>query len=425
DVDISEDIEKFKMPVLEEPQGPPSCSHLIKGKWRPDGGPGSAVNPQVQLATQRLTMIRAELRSPLLETNSTLEIWLLSGTHWGQRVKDLSPENEEDQGGGEDQLLTEKTQAMLKEQEETKKGARRYQILSSAQSLVVRPGPVRVQLECEVPRGETLTIVVTRGRHTKVPSKEETPPERKGSNASEASNARRSSSMRNTPATPRRSSRRLSMQMSVPEESVGSESGTPRNGRRMSTRRKSSQHSQLPQLPTLERLPSAVPEESGGGLASHSASVAPEAAAISVAPDVLMPAHKAMVRGWTPEDSDHFELRIWTTTRLKRGPELIKMEEEPREAQVDPYWQGRVSTVREAFNLLETAHEASLWTQRADVAWNARVGLNKDLDLVLADLRKLQQMQKPETDFFKYCNKYSLGGFTLLDCVGKELGTRY
>ncbi|CAJ1352010.1 unnamed protein product [Effrenium voratum] len=195
----------------------PCCSHLIKGKWRPDGGPGSAVNPQVQLATQRLTMIRAELRSPLLETNSTLEIWLLSGTHWGQRVKDLSPENEEDQGGGEDQLLTEKTQAMLKEQEETKKGARRYQILSSAQSLVVRPGPVRVQLECEVPRGETLTIVVTRGRHTKVPSKEETPPERKGSNASEASNARRSSSMRNTPATPRRSSRRLSTQMSVPE----------------------------------------------------------------------------------------------------------------------------------------------------------------------------------------------------------------
>ena len=176
----------------------PCC---VRGQWSPDGGPGTAQNPQVQLETDRVTLLRAELRAKLPEPSSTLELWLLQGTRWGKRVKQLaSDEKEEDKG--EEQVLkkgmTKRAQTMLKAEEAEESGTaklgacRVFKILASAQSLTHRPGPIRVQLEVEVKAKETLTFVLARGRHQLQPATATERPPSSGSEAADRSGSQTS-----------------------------------------------------------------------------------------------------------------------------------------------------------------------------------------------------------------------------------------
>lgn len=455
DGEILEDIRTF-MTQEENEEENLGCSHLLRGFWQPDGGPGTAFNPQLQLVTGPLTLLQVELRAQV-EANNTLELWLLGGTRWGETVKQLAPqdaEEDETQPGGE--------------AEHPKGAGRFYRILTSAHSVSKHGGPLRVLLDCEVPRGETLTLLLARGSYMKDSEKsaqlEEAPnsPSRRPSVLHAESGRRLSSQI--LPPDAGLGRRRVSTQESLTKldrkMSVSREGGdSPRSGRRASQSGKSSislgrkssvslgrkssislgrrmsQTGELEELESGENSPSRRRQDRLGQVVLPALPVvvqddeepemvkqSPKVEMATLVPDFLVPAPKAVVRGWSAED-DHFEVRIWTTSPLKKSPKALTEPPKPYEFD-NSAWQGQVQSLKQTFEDLEEVHEESLWHLRADTAWHARVSLNEDLDKVQAELRRLQQTDVEHIDFFKYCRSYRQGGFMLLDCIGKELGIR-
>jgi len=147
---------------------------------------------------------------------------------------------------------------------------------------------------------------------------------------------------------------------------------------------------------------------------------------VTVAPEILTRAEKALVRNWNPEE-DYFELRIWGSSPLRRGPKLVLTAADKAARHVprrDRRWEGTVRTFARTYGNLEGAHEESWSAACSNVARHARFGLNEELDAILAALRRMRAEDTDrDPDFFKYCPKHSQPGLMILDCVGKELGT--
>ncbi|CAE7694710.1 unnamed protein product [Symbiodinium sp. CCMP2592] len=420
----------------------PCC---VRGQWSPDGGPGMAQNPQVQLETDRVTLLRAELRAKLLEPNSTLELWLLQGTRWGKRVKQLASDEKEEEEGDAKILkkgMTKRGQTMLKaEQAAARSGksgqCRVYKILTSAQSVTHFPGPLRVMLEIEVKAKESLTFVLTRGRHTlqqaqaRPPSGSENGSRRgsvDGRRQSQQQSYHRQSTALEEPPSPRRGSVRLSIGSGAAPNQVlnkmtsrasivsnaSSSKKSPTAGRRSSVGRRGSQ-TILPVLPVAN-----LDEDEG-----HEAKTEP-VKLVTVAPEILTRPEKALVRNWNPEE-DYFELRIWGSSPLRRGPKLVLTAADKAAKHVprrDRRWEGTVRTFARTYGNLEAAHEESWSAACSNVARHARFGLNGELDAILAALRRMRAEDTDrDPDFFKYCPKHCQPGLMILDCVGKELGT--
>ncbi|CAE7778118.1 unnamed protein product [Symbiodinium sp. CCMP2456] len=437
----------------------PCC---VRGQWSPDGGPGMAQNPQVQLGTTRVSEIRAELRAKLLEPNSTLELWLLQGTRWGKRVKQLASEEKEEEEGDAKILkkgMTKRGQTRLKARKSGQ--CRVYKILTSAQSSVQLklanamvthfPGPLRVMLEIEVKAKESLTFVLTRGRHqlqqdghTMIAQwslKMVRPENHAAMSGSETSfwigewkssrqlNHRQSTGLEEPPS-PRRGSVRVSVGSgAAPNQALNkmtsrnsivsnasSSKKSPTAGRRSSVGRRGSQTQTI-----LPVLPVANLDELEGHESKTEA-----VKLVTVAPEILTRPEKALVRNWNPEE-DYFELRIWGSSPLRRGPKLVLTAADKAAKHVprrDRRWEGTVRTFARTFGNLEGAHEESWSAACSNVARHARFGLNEQLDAILAALRRMRAEDTDrDPDFFKYCPKHCQPGLMILDCVGKELGT--
>ena len=379
DLAMLEDLRKARAALSEDRQEEESSSHVFKGFWRPDGGLGSAANPQLQMTTKRLSLVKVELRAHV-GANMSLEVWLLGGTVRGEAVKQLAA-REQEEGAPKPQ-------------------GRIYPILASAHSVTQKAGPLRVLLECEVPRAQTLTLLLARGSYG--PAQAEVRAEVKAEaparqDTVSVESLRRLSASRLSlegDATPRR--RRMSRR-----PSQGSELGSEAPRRRGSVRKQSV----LPSLSVQVEAPEEKPSEA--------------LPSMSLVPDVLLPQSRALVRGWSCED-DHYELRIWSTCPVKSP--LMLTEPKKRVQFEDLRWQQEVQGFRKSFEGLEDDHEEFLWQMRAESAWSARVALNGDLDVVEAELRALRQQPMQQADIFACCRAWRQG-FTLLDCVGKELGT--
>eukprot|EP00439_Symbiodinium_sp_Y106_P023281 s8_g2.t2 len=410
----------------------PCC---VRGQWSPDGGPGMAQNPQVQLETDRVTLLRAELRAKLLEPNSTLELWLLQGTRWGKRVKQLASDEKEEEEGDAKILkkgMTKRGQTMLKaEQAAAQSGksgqCRVYKILTSAQSVTHFPGPLRVMLEIEVKAKESLTFVLTRGRHTlqqapaRPPSGSENGSRRgsvDGRRQSQQQSYHRQSTALEEPPSPRRGSVRLSNGSgAAPNQalnkmtsrasivsSASSSKKSPTAGRRSSVGRRGSQ-TILPVLPVAN-----LDDDEGDEAKTEPVKL------VTVAPEILTRAEKALVRNWNPEE-DYFELRIWGSSPLRRGPKLVLTAADKAARHVprrDRRWEGTVRTFARTYGNLEGAHEESWSAACSNVARHARFGLNEELDAILAALRRMRAEDTDrDPDFFKYCPKHSQPGYAM------------
>ena len=425
DPDILEDIRTFiTQQGKEEDSRTSLTSHLLSGFWEPDGGPGRATNPQLQLRTGHLTLLQVELRAQV-PANDALELWLLGGTHWGETVKQLAPDQQEDEA---------------QKSNEAKVNGRFYRILTSAYSVSQRDGPLRVVLECEVEREQTLTLLLARGSYMQdSKEKDEAPMD------VEAQEDALTSSLPSLQSLPRPASsgRRMSQtskplksacRMSQDRTSVTSESGpssgTPVRGRKICQRKES-----VPKMGRWRSQDSDSGSLNGGrGSIQRQANLCvlppvaldqcfePGSKPAILVPDFLIPPETATVRGWSAED-DHFEVRFWSTSPLQKSPKILTESKKPVEFD-NSLWRNHVHSVKQTFEHLEEVHEESLWQARADTAWHARVSLNEDLDKVQAELRRLQQADIGYSDFFKYCRSYRRGGFMLLDCIGKELGVR-
>eukprot|EP00435_Cladocopium_sp_Y103_P009180 s1849_g2.t1 len=111
----------------------------------------------------------------------------------------------------------------------------------------------------------------------------------------------------------------------------------------------------LPPLPVLDE-----PKTREEAEAAAAAELAKAAAPLStLVPDLLIPPQKAMVRGWSCED-DHFEVRVWTSSPLKRSPELLT-EPKPAVVQDQTRWMQHLDMLKRSFEHLEEAHEESIW----------------------------------------------------------------
>ncbi|CAE7660399.1 unnamed protein product [Symbiodinium pilosum] len=210
------------------------------------------------------------------------------------------------------------------------------------------------------------------------------------------------------------------MQSRISIVSAGSKASSSRKspaagGRRSSVGRRGSQII-LPVLPTVN-----VEEDQSKQEQAQNVKIA------TIAPEILTPPGKALVRSWNPQE-DYFELRIWASSPLQKGPRVVLTAADAKARSTVPrrnrQWEGTVRTLARTAGNLEGAHEESWWATCSDVARHARFGLNEQLDTVLADLRRFNlEDTNDDPDLFKFCHKHSHGGFMLLDCVGKELGT--
>ena len=409
DREILEDIRAYAQKEKED-ETCANCSHVLRGTWQVDGGPGKANNPQLQMMTKCLTLIRLELRAQV-QANNTLELWVLTGTRWGETVKQLAPEENDP-----DEVLS----PGKSEEAASKSGGRIYRILTSANSISKHRGPLRVTLECEVNRNETITLVLARGSYHRGG------PEKPCEKSSSATAGPAATSVAQEPGTPtedanlrnslkRRgsaSARRMSASRNLTDAETNSGDGSPKARRRGSAYERRTSTA-LPPLPVVDEPREEAPETKV--LATQALS--------TLVPEILITPQQAVVRGWGCED-DHFEVRVWTTSPLKKRPEVLT-EPKALEATDSSQWNHHLSVLKKTFQRLEEAHEESTWYMRADVAWHARVNLNEDLDVVQGELRRgLMSQDTGTTDFFKYCRSYRQGGFMLLDCIGNELGTR-
>lgn len=218
-------------------------------------------------------------------------------------------------------------------------------------------------LECEVDRNETITLVLARGSYH--PDKAEKPaaaaPKAAAAPVQEPPSPVEfnlsNSIKRRGSATRRMSMSRNSTELNVALSQQGDRS--PKSPRRGSIARRTSGTTGLPPLPVLDA------REDAEAAAEELAKAAAAAPLSTLVPDLLISPQKAMVRGWHCED-DHFEVRVWTSSPLKRSPELLT-EPKPVVVQEQTHWMQHLELLKQSFDRLEEAHEESVWQMRLGV----------------------------------------------------------
>lgn len=320
----------------------------VNGCWQPgmDDGPGSADNPQVQLRTSRQMLLQVELRAIAPQAGESLELWVLSGTRWGTRVKSLKKDFLKADDGGRPR----RSSAESKGRQETKDkllyghimappgGSKEesprwsFKVLTSASSVAQGPGPLRVRIECEVSAQDTVTLLLARGQAGP-------PPE-----SPRAAEEERSSSKV-----------RLSSKESGRRGSGGSFAGAP----------------------GLVPLASAQPKRP--------------------IPRQATTPRSARVWGWQPNtlqqpegasSNNAFEVRLWTSSPCSKGPTLLRglPQVAPKIEKEGPTSADLLAEIGVRHEDLLARAEASLWAARANVALHARFCMNADIDEMRGNL---------------------------------------
>jgi len=395
---------------LDASQQPP---RQLWGSWTSelDDGLGSAKNPQVQLKTSRLSLLRVEMRADVSKAGDHLQVWALVGTRWGQRVKYLvATEKDVDKQmeamiatssvSGDRTARRQSTNDRLRRTSATfnnvqapkpdllsdfladndgsskKNPDRVFEILASASSVAEVPGPLRVSIECEVKTAQTVTLVLARGRCQ----------EEKATTETEV-----------TASDPWR-------QVGDRRESLGRQ-----------TNMTSTQSS--------ERNEASGPSEkrSNKGKASDFIKV------IRPDPEVIMDgAHSRIWGGWQSKNVDQFELRLWTSSPLSKGPAWLGGEvQQPKIYDESQTAHARLARLTLQHKEMINTAESVLWKTCDTISWQARQVMNAEVDPIALEIKRLDRGTDRESAYaFSHCHRWGLaeGKCVLLDCVGKELG---
>ncbi|CAE8709370.1 unnamed protein product [Polarella glacialis] len=332
-------------------ESPESRGHkppqLITGFWHEglDGGPGSAQNPQVQWQTHRTTLLRAELRATLPQEGHALELWAIRGTQWGVR------------------------------------SSRLVQVICSAQSLAEAPGPLRVRIECELPAGEVVSLVLARGskptRGSKLAGGDRKEPARNESYSDDED----IQSFRTPPERPQDDLQEFEGGDGEQREDGEEGQGAARPLRQRSKSRR--QRASFPSIGQGDREHRAVP-------------AAPVPWERPLVPVQTRP-DSTRLWGWETASEERptrspgggsaararscgFELRLWLSTTPVQGPVLLGdcqgHDEDSRQGEGNlQELAGKTISPGTLQNLVESA----LWDVSATIAWRTRVDMNSEI----------------------------------------------
>lgn len=306
----------------------------VNGCWQTgmDDGPGSADNPQVQLQASRHTLLQVELRAIAPQAGDALELWVLSGTRWGSRVKSLlkSDPNADDAdfnpSSPEWKAFQETKNKLLyghivaQNVEESSRWS--FKVLASASSVAESPGPLRVRIECELSAQDTVTLVLARGQAQPQPE-----PVKLRADEDERSSSK-GSRHASVASVLGRASEQIPPASSLPKRPVPSQTTTPRRARVWGWQPKASQQ--------------------------------PDAAS----------------------SNDSFDVRLWTSSPCSKGPTLLSCLPEvvPKVEKEGPTTAELLAEKAVRHEDLLARAEASLWAARANFALHARFCMNADID---------------------------------------------